>query len=305
MNLRIGTRGSQLALTQSGWVAERLRAAHPGLTTELVVIKTSGDRIVDRPLYQVGGKGLFVKEIEEALLAKEIDCAVHSLKDMPAELPADLTIAAVPEREDPRDVLLTRDGSTLETLPTAARLGTSSLRRTSLVRTLRPDLLTTSLRGNVDTRLRRLREGDTDAILLASAGLRRLGIAYAHTVPLDPRLFVPAIGQGALALESRRDEVEPLLQAIEHRPSRLAVEAERAFLRAVGGSCVTPLAAHAVVEDERTMTIRGFIARPDGTQILRGERSGSSADRVQLGGELAAELLGRGGADILRELEER
>lgn len=300
-HLRIGTRGSLLARTQSAWVERRLQAAHPGLTTELVIIKTSGDRIVDRPLSAVGGKGLFVKEIEEALLAGDIDCAVHSLKDMPAELAPSLVLAAVPEREDPRDVVLTRGGG-LAALAPGAKVGTSSLRRSALVRLFWPHLAIVPLRGNVDTRIRKLELGEVDAVLLAGAGLHRMGIDYPHLGPVDPFDFIPAIGQGALAIESRQDATLALLQRIEHRPSRLAINAERAFLHRVGGSCVTPLAAYATVEGE-TVTLRALIAQPDGKRVVRGERSGPVAAGPQLGTELADDLLARGGAEILRELE--
>ncbi|OFV89876.1 MAG: hydroxymethylbilane synthase [Acidobacteria bacterium RBG_16_68_9] len=300
--MRIGTRGSRLARVQAGWVQARLSAAVPGLTSELVIIRTTGDRIIDRPLSAVGGKGLFVKEIEEALLAGEVDCAVHSLKDLPAELAPGLVLAAVPEREDPRDVLLTRQGAGLADLPRGAQVGTSSLRRAALVRAVRPDLRVMGLRGNVDTRLRKLSEGVIDALLLAWAGLRRLGIVHPHVEPLPADEFVPAIGQGALALESRCDATAELLGAIEDRPSRHAIEAERAFLLAVGGSCVTPLAAHATVAGQ-ALTLRALIAQPDGARVLRGEREGRADDGVRLGTELAHALLEQGGAEILRALE--
>ena len=299
--LRIGTRGSPLARAQSAWVAERIAALEPDLTTELVIIRTSGDRITDRPLSAVGGKGLFVKEIEEALVAGSVDVAVHSLKDLPAALASGLVLAAVPEREDPRDVVLTRAGGGLQGLVHAARLGTSSLRRAALACALRPDLQVVGLRGNVETRLRKLAEGEVDATLLAAAGLRRLGIHYEFVEPVDPVEFVPAIGQGALAVETRQDDVRDLVARIEHRASRLAIDAERAFLIGVGGSCVTPLAAHATVSGE-TLTIRGLIARPDGQLVIRGERTGNPADGPRLGDELASELLARGGTEILRAL---
>lgn len=301
-HLRIGTRGSALARAQAQWVQHRLTAALPGLTAELVIIRTTGDRITDRPLSAVGGKGLFVKEIEEALLAGEVDCAVHSLKDLPAELAAGLMIAAVPEREDPRDVALTRQEGGLSTLPRGAQVGTSSLRRAALVRAFRPDLQVIGLRGNVDTRLRKLDDGAVDAIVLAGAGLRRLGIVRPHAELLAAEEFVPAIGQGALAIESPRGEIAELLRAIDHRPSHEAIDAERAFLVAVGGSCVTPLAAHATVAGE-TLTLRALIAEPDGTRVIRGRREGRTSEGAQLGTELAQALLAEGGAEILRALE--
>ena len=299
--LRIGTRGSRLALAQAEWVRERLAAAQPALRPQLTVIKSSGDRLRDVPLHQVGGKGLFVKELESALGAGSIDCAVHSLKDLPGELAAGLVIAAVPEREDPGDLLVTRAPGGLAGLASGARVGTSSPRRAALVRALWPRLAVVALRGNVDTRLAKLERHEVDALVLAAAGLRRLGIRPPHVEPCDPREFVPAIGQGALALESRPGRVAEQLAAIEHRPSRLAVDAERAFLRAVGGTCVSPLAAHATVADDR-LTLRGLIAHPDGSRVLRGETSGAADDGAALGRALAERLLSQGGAELLRAL---
>lgn len=296
---RIGTRGSRLALAQAGWVQERFRAAGIG-DADLVVIRTSGDRIIDRPLYAVGGKGLFVKEIEEALLANDIDCAVHSMKDVPAELASGLVIAAVPEREDPRDVIVTRAPGGLSALASGGRVGTSSLRRTALLRALRSDLAIEIMRGNVDTRLRKLDAGEVDAILLARAGLRRLSIEPPHVADLSPEEFVPAIGQGALALETRAADAA-LLSGLQHEPTRRAVDAERAFLLGVGGSCVTPLAAHAVVTSE-TVFVRALIAHPDGSRVIRGERRGPVADAARFGRELAIELLRDGGQAILDSL---
>lgn len=300
-SIRIGTRGSQLALTQSRWVQACLQRQHLPLEVELVTITTSGDRFVEQPLSAIGGKGLFVKEIEEALRAGSIDCAVHSMKDVPGELAPGLTIAAVPAREDPRDVLITRDGVHLEALPRGARLGTSSLRRMALVRAARGDLEVTDLRGNVDTRLRKLARGDFDAIVLACAGLRRLGIQPSGMALLDPQQFIPAIGQGALAIESRTDETTELLAPLDDAATRLAVMAERGFLARAGGSCRTPLAAHATVH-ENTLEMRALIASPDGRQVVRGERRSSVATAAALGTELAEELLARGGAEILQAL---
>ncbi len=300
-SLRIGTRGSQLALTQSRWVQACLRQRHPHLTVELVTITTSGDRFVEQPLSAIGGKGLFVKEIEEALLAGSIDCAVHSMKDVPGELASGLVIAAVPAREDARDVLITRDGAELANLPRGARLGTSSLRRMALVRAARPDLEVTNLRGNVDTRLRKLNSGEFDAIVLASAGLRRLGIQPRGMVSFDPLQFTPAIGQGALAIESRDDDSAEVVAVLDDARTRVAVSAERAFLCRAGGSCRTPLAAHATVDGD-TLEMRALIASPDGRRVVRGERRGESAAATDIGAVLAEELLQKGGAEILRAL---
>jgi len=302
--LRIGTRGSRLALAQAGWVRRQIEQAHPGLTVEMVTIRTSGDRLLDRPLSEIGGKGLFVKEIEEALLAGSIDCAVHSLKDLPAELAPGMIVAAVPRREDPRDFVLTRQAGGLDALPAGATAGTSSLRRTALLRASWPKLEIVGLRGNVDTRLRKLEGGEVDAIVLAAAGLRRLGITHPHAVPCDPTDFIPAIGQGSLALESRADEVAEQLRAIEDADSRCATEAERALLMAVGGSCVTPLAAYATIDDE-TLTLRALIAQPDGKRVIRGRDVGNRRDAARIGRTLGERLLAEGGAEILRILEGR
>ncbi len=301
--LRIGTRGSKLALAQSRWVQARLHQLRPDLDPQLVIIKTSGDRFADQPLGAIGGKGLFVKEIEEALSTGSIDCAVHSMKDVPGELAPGLVIAAVPAREDVRDVLITRDGLTLDQLPRGAHLGTSSLRRMALVRARRGDLAVRNLRGNVDTRLDKLERGEVDAIVVAAAGLRRLNIAPAGVTFFDPADFIPAIGQGALAIESRDDADNETLRALDDRDTRIAVTAERAFLLRVGGSCRTPLAAHAIVTAD-TLELRALIASPDGTRVVRGIRSGSTADAAALGADLAAELLQRGGAEVLLALGE-
>jgi hydroxymethylbilane synthase len=299
--LRVGTRGSQLALAQAEWIRRRLEAATPGLRAELVVIRTSGDRIADVPLHQVGGKGLFVKELEAALLDGSIDAAVHSLKDVPGELAPGLLIAAVPAREDPRDVVVTRGPGGLAALPPGARAGTSSPRRAAWLRALHPGLQVVDLRGNVDTRLAKLARGEVDAVVLAAAGLNRLGAAPPHAAPCDPREFLPAVGQGALALECAPGPAVERLRAVEDPPTRQAVDAERAFLTAVGGTCVTPLAGHAEIAGDR-LTLRAAILQPDGSRIVRGERTGTAGDGARLGAELARELLAQGGAEVLRGL---
>ena len=301
VRLRIGTRGSRLARAQAGWVQDRLTAARPEVDAELVIIQTSGDRLREGPLATMGGKGLFVKEIEAALIAGEIDCAVHSLKDMPADLAPGLIVAAVPKREDAADVLVTRRPGGFAALSPGARIGTCSPRRAALLRASGGGLQVVDIRGNVDTRLRKLADGAVDGIMLASAGLRRLGISHPYVEPCDPRQFVPAIGQGALAIESRAGQVATLLATIEDSSSRRAVDAERAFLSTVGGSCVTPLAAHATVDRDGLM-LNGLIAAPDGTRIVRGETQGPSTEAVRLGSELAERLLSSGGAEILRQL---
>jgi hydroxymethylbilane synthase len=300
-SIRIGTRGSQLALAQSRWVQAWLQQ-RLGVEVTLVVIKTTGDRFVDQPLSAIGGKGMFVKEIEEALLAAAIDCAVHSMKDVPSELPPGLVIAAVPPREDPRDVLITRAGGGLDRLGGGARVGTSSLRRMAFLRAARRDIEVCSLRGNVDSRLRKLDGGECDALVLAAAGLRRLGIERAGAAFIDPQSFIPAVGQGALAIESRTGEIAERLAALDDAHTRVAVTAERAFLSRVGGSCHTPLAAHATVSGDQ-VEMRAMIAAPDGTQVIRGARADHMSAAAALGTGLAEELLGRGGAEILRALE--
>jgi hydroxymethylbilane synthase len=301
--IRIATRGSKLALWQANWVRERLQANEPGLAVELVVLKTRGDKIVDRALSEVGGKGLFVKEIEEALLDERAEIAVHSLKDLPAEVPAELVIAAVPEREDPRDALVVRPGlaaDSVEALPPGARVGTSSLRRVAQLLARRPDLAVVPLRGNVDTRLAKLAAGELDAIILAAAGLLRLGHGDAITARLTTAESLPAIGQGALALECRRADRATLarLGRLDHRDTALAVAAERAFLARLEGDCKTPLAAHATVDGER-LALEGLIAAPDGRCIVRDQLDGPAADGPALGARLAEWLLDAGGRDIL------
>jgi len=243
--IRLGTRGSPLALCQARLVAERLERA--GTTVSIVPMRTEGDRRLDAHLGAIGGKGLFVREIEEALLVGMIDVAVHSLKDLPAELPAGICLAAYPEREDARDVLVAREGGGLEDLPTGAAIGTSSPRRGAITRSLRPDLVVVPVRGNVDTRLRKLAAGECDAVILAAAGLRRLGLSPPHARPLDPEVFVPAVGQGILGIEARRDDARTLavVDRLDDRGTRCRAIAERACLARLGASCATPLAAHA------------------------------------------------------------
>jgi hydroxymethylbilane synthase len=300
-SLRIGTRGSALALAQANWVRTQLQGRDGALQVELVVIKTSGDRFVDQPLTRLGGKGLFVKEIEDALLAGQIDCAVHSMKDLPAALAAGLVIAAVPPRADPRDVLIAPGGTALDALPRGARVGTTSLRRTALLLHLRPDLDVRPLRGNIDTRLRRLDAGELDAIVLAAAGLQRLGLDRDGIQYCDPRHFVPAIGQGALAVESRDDATRARLMVLDDAPTRVAVTAERAFMVRVGGSCHTPLAAHARLGDDR-LDMDALIASPDGARVLRASQGGDLTEAAALGARLADALLAQGGRGILAAL---
>jgi hydroxymethylbilane synthase len=292
--IRIGTRGSALALWQAEHVRARLRAL--GHEVGLRVITTTGDRVLDRGLESVGGKGAFLKEIEEAMLAQEADLAVHSLKDVPTALPAGLSLCAILERADPRDALLS-SGMRLADLPIGARVGTTSLRRRALLREARPELVLADLRGNVDTRIQRLRQGRVDAILLAMAGLTRLGRAAEVTEALDPRQFVPAPGQGAIALECREEDaaVREAVAPLEHAPTTRAVTAERAFLAALGGGCNLPLGAYAFAVDGG-LELVGFVAAVAGPGLLRGERRGPDPDG--LGRALADDLRSRG-ADAL------
>jgi hydroxymethylbilane synthase len=290
-------------MTQTTWVRGELARLFPDRETEIVTITTSGDRFLNQSLQAIGGKGLFVKEIEAALQDGSVDCAVHSMKDMPAELASGLVIAAIPVREDPRDVFISRDGISLSGLPAGSRLGTSSPRRGALLLAARPDLTVEPLRGNVETRLRKVREAKVDATVLAAAGLRRLRIEVDNGEPLDPQQFVPAVGQGALAIESRDDDMVGLLAALDDEDTHVAVTAERAYLSTIGGSCHTPLAAHASLHGD-TLTLDALIVSPDGSRIVRGTRQGTAQAAAEVGTTLANELLRRGGADILQSLGE-
>jgi hydroxymethylbilane synthase len=302
-SLVLGTRASRLAVWQAEWVQARLREIAPDVTVTLQRIKTSGDRILDAPLAKIGGKGLFVKEIEEALLQGAIDLAVHSMKDVPTALPDGLDILCVPEREDPRDALISREGKALDQLPQGARVGTSSLRRQSQLLHRRPDVTIEMLRGNLDTRLRKLREGEFDAIVLAAAGLKRMGWAEQITEYLPPTVSLPAIGQGALGIEGRRDDefVRQIVSALEHPPTRVAVTAERALLDRLEGGCQVPIAAHATIAGTR-LRLEGLVASVDGRRIVQDVVEGPSADARQLGAKLGEQLLSQGGKAILNEI---
>lgn len=295
--IRVGTRTSALALAQARAVAARLEAH--GAAVEIVPLRTEGDRRAEARLAAIGGKGLFVREIEEALLNGVIDLAVHSLKDLPAALPAGLCLAAFPAREDPRDVLVTRGGGGLDQLPHAAVLGTSSPRRRALALSVRPDLTVEPIRGNVDTRLRKLDEGGFDAILIAAAGLRRLGLVPPHAEPLPVEDFVPAVGQGILALETRTDDRATCaaLGPLDDAATRACAAAERAVLARLGASCVTPMAAHARI-DGAALTIAGLVASQDGRTVVRAQERGQVAGAVALGSAVADALLARGAATV-------
>jgi len=275
----------------------------PGLTVTLQRIKTSGDMILDVPLAAIGGKGLFVKEIEEALLRGEIDLAVHSMKDVPTVLPDGLDILCVPAREDPRDVLVSRDSCSLDQLPKGSRVGTSSLRRQAQLLHYRLDLRIELLRGNLDTRLRKLHNGEYDAIVLAAAGLSRMGWSNKVTEYLPPEVSLPAIGQGALGLEGRRKDgfVQALVEKLEHSPTRTAVMAERALLERLEGGCQVPIAAHATVKGD-TLIMDGLIASVDGRQLIRDTIQGPASEAQGLGMQLAEKLLAQGGDVILHEI---
>lgn len=301
--IKLATRKSLLALTQSTWVKEQIERHHPGVTVELVKITTTGDKILDVPLAKVGGKGLFVKEIEDALLDGRADLAVHSMKDVPTELPGGLHLGVVPERENPRDAFISKKYRDVSDLPHGAKVGTSSLRRKSQLARLRPDLVIEDLRGNLDTRLRKLDEGMYDAIVLAAAGLNRLGMAGRITALLSPEQMLPAIGQGALGIELRRDDVELFegLFFLNHPATVTAVAAERSFLLRLEGGCQVPIGAHATIEDD-TVILTGLIASVDGREILRDWISGPPAEAAGLGTTLADKLLAMGGRKILDDV---
>jgi hydroxymethylbilane synthase len=302
-SLVIGTRGSRLALWQAEWTQARLKTLAPDVSVTLRKITTSGDRFVDVPLAMVGGKGLFVKEIEEALLKGEIDLAVHSMKDVPTVLPDDLEILCVPPREDPRDVLISKEALPLRSLPTGACVGTSSLRRQSQLLHYRPDLRVKVLRGNLDTRLRKLRESEFDAIVLAAAGLKRMGWSDQVTEYLPFEVSLPAIGQGALGLEGRRNDpfVRDLLAQLDDAPTRTAVTAERALLERLEGGCQVPIAGHAEIKGG-ALSLTGLIASVDGRRFLRDSIDGVVSEARTLGTRLAERLLAQGGDTILNEI---
>jgi hydroxymethylbilane synthase len=298
--LRIGTRGSPLALWQANHVADRLRPLAAPRPVELVLIRTTGDRVQDRPLAQIGGDGLFTKEIQQALLAATADVAVHSLKDLPTLPVEGLVLAAVPSRGPTGDAFVSRRHRTFESMPSGAVVGTSSLRRRAQLLHRRPDLGLVEMRGNVETRLRKLDEQGLDALVLAQAGLERLGLGAAITEMLDPAWMLPAVGQGALGLECRVDDQETLglLRALDDVPSRQAVLAERALLRALGGGCLVPIGAAGLVEGD-ALSLRGAVLSPDGQGRVAGQAEGPAAEAEALGRRLAEDLLARGAGALL------
>ncbi|HSZ08972.1 MAG TPA: hydroxymethylbilane synthase [Steroidobacteraceae bacterium] len=302
--LRIATRKSQLALWQAEHVAALLREAHPGLAIELVPLVTQGDRIQDRTLAAIGGKGLFIKELEVAIEDLRADIAVHSMKDVPADLPEGLVIGAVLTRADPRDALVTNSrAARIEDLPQNAIVGTSSLRRQAQLRALRPDLRIESLRGNVDTRLRKLEAGGMDAIVLACAGLVRLGLESRITARLDPKACLPAVTQGVIGIECRRRDARTaeLLQGLEDPATRIVMEAERAFAARLGGSCQSPIAAYAQLQADR-VTLEGLVAEPDGSRLWRDTATGAADNPAAIGRQLADRMLAAGAGPLLERL---
>ena len=302
--IKIGTRGSQLALWQAGWVKSFLEKKFPPIRVELVIIKTQGDKILDVPLAKVGGKGLFVKEIEQALLARKIDLAVHSMKDMPADIPEGLCIGAVPERENPLDVFISRDGVGFNELAGGSVIGTSSLRRNAQLRCARPEMVIQPIRGNLDTRLKKLESEDFDALVLAAAGVKRLNFEHKITEYLDPGIMLPAIGQGALCIEIRKNDstVAPLVSALDHAPTRTALAGERAFLKRLEGGCQVPIAGHGQIGKNR-LTLTGLVAEVDGSRVIKGVKSGPLDSAATIGIELAEDLLAKGADKILEKLK--
>ncbi len=303
MKIKIGTRGSKLALWQAEWVKSELEKKNPGLEVELERIKTTGDKITDVPLAMVGGKGLFVKEIEEALLDGRVQLAVHSMKDVPTVLPEGLHLRAITEREDPRDAVISREGKKLLELPKGAKIGTSSLRRKAQILNMRPDFEIIQLRGNLDTRLRKLDEGQFDAIILAGAGVKRLGWEDRITELLPVDMSLPAIGQGALGIETRVDDdvVNDLVAFFDHPATSFAVRAERAFLKRLEGGCQVPIAAYGEFKDD-TVRLTGLVADLEGEKLIKDTIEGPAGEAGRLGTELAEKLLRMGAWEILKEL---
>ena len=302
--IKIGTRGSKLALWQANWVKSVLEQNFPPTPIELIVIKTQGDKILDVPLAKVGGKGLFVKEIEQALLTRRIDIAVHSMKDMPADIPEGLCIGAIPERENPVDVFISRNGAGFNELAAGSIIGTSSLRRGAQLRHARPDIVIQPIRGNLDTRLKKLESENFDALVLAAAGVKRLNLEHKITEYLDPGIMLPAIGQGALCIEIRKDDstVGPVVASLDHASTRVVVAGERAFLNRLEGGCQVPIAGHGRIS-EKQFALTGLVAEVDGTRVIKGEKSGPLDSAETIGIDLAEELLAGGADKILEKLK--
>jgi hydroxymethylbilane synthase len=300
MILRIGTRGSKLAIAQSGWVKDQILNRYPDAQVELIRIKTKGDKVLDSPLSQIGGKGLFVKEIEEALLRKKVDLAIHSIKDVPAELPEGLLVRVYPKREDSRDAFVSLKYKNLDELPKGARMGTGSLRRSAQLLALRPDLRIEAIRGNVDTRLKKLDSGDLQAIILAVAGLNRLGLGDRIGSMFSTDEVLPAVGQGALGLEVREDDQDTyeVLRFLNDRATEITVRAERAFLKKLEGGCQVPIAGHGRLNGD-ALHLQGMVAELDGAKIIQDEISGAQDQPEEIGVMLAKRLLSAGADKIL------
>lgn len=301
--LRLGTRGSALARAQTAQVGERLKALNPGLAVEEVIVRTRGDAMLGSPIHELGGKGLFVKEIEDALLHGEIDAAVHSLKDLPSELPEGLILAAIPEREEPWDAIVSRGGESIRGLAPGSRVGTSSLRRIAQIRRYRSDLEIVELRGNVDTRLEKVAAGEVEAAVLALAGLKRLGLGDRATESLAPELMLPAAGQGALAIETREDDAatRSLMEGLEHPETKRAVMAERIVMARLEGGCQLPLAVFAEMR-KAGFQMKARLASVDGGRMVEKERAGAPDDAARMAEDLAEDVLSSGGAEILRDV---
>ena len=301
--IRIGTRASLLALWQANWIKDTLEEQNTGIKVELIKIKTTGDKILDVPLAKVGGKGLFVKEIEDALLSNKIDLAVHSMKDVPTDLPEGLHIASVTEREDPRDALLSRGGCKMMELPHNAKIGTSSLRRQAQILNVRPDFEINQLRGNLDTRIKKLTTKELDAVILAAAGIRRMGWTDKITEYISTEVCLPAIGQGAVGVETRVDDetINGLVSRLNHEPTSIAVRAERAFLKRLEGGCQVPIAAFGEINGKK-IKLRGLVGRIDGSEIIKDSLEGSVERVEEIGEELAKKLLSMGAGEILSEV---
>ena len=300
--LRLGTRGSALARAQTAGIATQLKVLNPGLEVEEIIVRTRGDAMLGSPIHELGGKGLFVKEIEDALLQGEIDAAVHSLKDLPSELPEGLILASIPEREEPWDALVSRGGESIRGLPPGSRIGTSSLRRIAQLRRYRRDLKIVELRGNVDTRLEKVAAGEVEAAILALAGLKRLGLEERATEALSPELMLPAAGQGALAIETRADDAATrrLMEGLDHPETKQAVMAERVVMARLEGGCQLPLAVFAEIRKSE-FHIKARLASVDGERMVERERTGAPDDAMSMAEEVAEEVLAHGGAEILRD----
>jgi hydroxymethylbilane synthase len=300
MNLKIGTRGSKLALTQAEFVAEKIKKIMPEAVIEIRIIKTSGDVMQDISLLKIGGKGVFVKEIEDALLSNTIDLAVHSMKDVPTEIPDGLEFAAILQREDARDILASRDNRKIEQMPKGARIGTGSLRRSTQLLDILPDAVIVPLRGNLDTRLRKIETENLAGVIVAAAGMKRMGLVQRITQFLPVELMLPAVGQGALGLEVRTgdNQLKKILAKINHAPTNTEIAAERAFLRRLGGGCRLPIAALGKLEGDK-LSLEGLVASPQGSGIIRDKVKGTVFEAEELGKKLAEMILERGGKKFL------